>query len=662
MFAKRLGLLVCLMVGLLVARPNANNSGLVHDLGTATAGNIYVDINASGANNGTSWADAYTTIQAAIDAAAPSGDTIHVADGTYYEGLVVSGKTVSIVGAGRRQTFLDGGGTQRVLWVGSDATVSLSGLTVQHGYSVNDTGAGGGGVYNAGTVTATDCAFTNNTGRPHGGAVYNAGGATLRVTNCLFSSNTAKYSFGGAVYNYGGTIVAANCAFTGNSATSDGSNGGSGGAIYTEGPQNTFTNCTFTGNSATPDPYYGGNTWGGAIAVIDKGRVSVTNCVLWGDSAVRGSEIYTQDNAPSYYPEVIVSYSDVQGIDRVTDPYIKATSTIDIDPMFVAAPGNVRLLAGSPCIDVGDDSAITTENGFVNPPGVDLSGKPRIVGQHVDMGAYERYPDDTAPILDGMPAGITKEAAGPDGATATWTPPTASGDPDDADADLAITGTSNPGDTFPIGITPVTYTAMDLEGNSVSASFTVTVQDTTPPVIAPHANMTADATSASGVVVNYESPTWTDDVDVSGTAICQPASGSTFPIGPTTVTCTATDAAGNVGIATTFTVTVTNVAPPPSTITVTATPSTIWPPNKKMIPVKLVVTPANATARIVSVTCNEIIAWADTQITGALTVNLRADRNGNGTGRIYEIKVEYGTATPKATTTVQVKVPHDQGK
>ena len=630
----------------------------VAGFGTATAGNIYVDINASGSNTGTSWADAYTTIQAAIDAAAFSGDTIHVAGGTYYEGLSVSGKTVSIAGAGRHQTFLDGGGTQRVLWVGSNATVSLSGLTVQHGYSVNDTGPGGGGVYNEGTVTATGCAFTNNTGRPHGGAVYNAGGATLRVTNCLFSSNTAKYSYGGAVYNYRGTIVAANCAFTGNSATSDGSNGGSGGAIYTEGPQNTFTNCTFTGNSATPDPYYGGNTWGGAIAVINKGSVSVTNCVLWGDSAVRGSEIYTQDNAPYYYPEVTVSYSDVQGIDGVTDPYIKATFTIDIDPMFVAAPGNVRLLAASPAIDVGDDSAITTLNGFVNPPGVDLGGKNRIVGLAVDMGAYERYPDATAPTLDGMPAGITNEAAGPDGATATWTPPTASGDPDDADADLAITGTSNPGDTFPIGSTPVTYTAMDLEGNSVSASFTVTVQDITPPDISGvPADVAVEATSASGVVVNYESPTWTDAVDGLGTASCVPVSGGTFPVGATTVTCTATDLAGNTGSAT-FTVTVVDTTPP-STITVTATPSTIWPPNKKMVPVKLVVTPADATARIVSVTCNETIAASDWKITGPLTVNLRADRNGNGTGRVYTIKVSDGSGS---TATVQVKVPHDQGK
>jgi hypothetical protein len=209
-----------------------------------------------------------------------------------------------------------------------------------------------------------------------------------------------------------------------------------------------------------------------------------------------------------------------------------------------------------------------------------------------------------------------------------------------------------------LGSHAVRISVRDGLGDPVSCDTTVTVQDTTPPVIAPHANMTADATSASGVVVNYESPTWTDAVDVSGTATCLPASGSTFPIGTTTVTCTAKDAAGYTGSAN-FTVTVTNVTPPPSTITVTATPSTIWPPNKKMVPVKLVVTPADATAYIVSVTCNEAIAASDWKITGPLTVNLRADRNGNGTGRIYTIKVSYGSGS---TATVQVKVPHDQGK
>ena len=212
-----------------------------------------------------------------------------------------------------------------------------------------------------------------------------------------------------------------------------------------------------------------------------------------------------------------------------------------------------------------------------------------------------------------------------------------------------------------LGSHAVKVSVRDGLGDPVSCDTFVTVRDTTAPVIAPHANMTADATSASGVVVNYESPTWTDAVSGSGTANCTPVSGSTFPVGTTPVTCTATDAAGNTG-STSFTVTVKDTAPP-STIKVTATPTSIWPPNKKMVPVAVKVTatsgPAPPNAKIMSVACNETIAASDVKITGLLTVNLRADRNGNGSGRIYTIKVSYGSGS---TATVQVKVPHDQGK
>ena len=85
---------------------------------------------------------------------------------------------------------------------------------------------------------------------------------------------------------------------------------------------------------------------------------------------------------------------------------------------------------------------------------------------------------------------------------------------------------------------------------------TPTVTDTTPPVISGTSTpITAEATSASGAVVTYSSPTATDNVDGSVAVTCTPASGSTFKIGTTPVTCKATDSAGNVAIKI-FTVTV----------------------------------------------------------------------------------------------------------
>src|SRR5262249_26932247 len=68
-------------------------------------------------------------------------------------------------------------------------------------------------------------------------------------------------------------------------------------------------------------------------------------------------------------------------------------------------------------------------------------------------------------------------------------------------------------------------------------------------------NLTANAASAAGSVVTFVLPTATDAVDGTVAVSCAPVSGSTFPLGVTTVTCSATDAAHN-SASTTFTVTV----------------------------------------------------------------------------------------------------------
>jgi Tol biopolymer transport system component len=68
--------------------------------------------------------------------------------------------------------------------------------------------------------------------------------------------------------------------------------------------------------------------------------------------------------------------------------------------------------------------------------------------------------------------------------------------------------------------------------------------DTTPPVLSVPANITVNATSPAGAAVTY-SATATDDTDPSPSVACTPASGSTFPIGTTTVACTATDGSRN---------------------------------------------------------------------------------------------------------------------
>lgn len=87
------------------------------------------------------------------------------------------------------------------------------------------------------------------------------------------------------------------------------------------------------------------------------------------------------------------------------------------------------------------------------------------------------------------------------------------------------------------------------EDNNITPGVAITIiVDLTPPVIAAHADVTVNASSANGAVVTYTNPTAVDAVDGPVAVICTPPSGSLFPIGTTTVTCTASDSHGNTAV------------------------------------------------------------------------------------------------------------------
>jgi hypothetical protein len=97
--------------------------------------------------------------------------------------------------------------------------------------------------------------------------------------------------------------------------------------------------------------------------------------------------------------------------------------------------------------------------------------------------------------------------------------------------------------SYPVGVTNVTWTATDASGNVASAAQSITVRDVELPVLTVPANLTVNATSTSGAAVTF-SVGASDNVGVTSVS-CSPTSGSTFPVGTTTVTCTASDAAGH---------------------------------------------------------------------------------------------------------------------
>jgi hypothetical protein len=158
--------------------------------------------------------------------------------------------------------------------------------------------------------------------------------------------------------------------------------------------------------------------------------------------------------------------------------------------------------------------------------------------------------DTTAPNLT-LPANKTAEATGPSGAAVSFSA-TAT---DLVDGSVAVDCTPGSGSTFPLGTTAVNCSATDTAGNSATGSFSVTVQDTTPPTLNLPSSITTPATGISGAVVTY-STSASDLVNGSVAVSCSPASGSTFAPGTTTVNCSATDAAGN-SASGGFTVTVT---------------------------------------------------------------------------------------------------------
>jgi hypothetical protein len=99
----------------------------------------------------------------------------------------------------------------------------------------------------------------------------------------------------------------------------------------------------------------------------------------------------------------------------------------------------------------------------------------------------------------------------------------------------------------------------------------------------------------------------------------------------------------------------------PSFIAFTANPSVLWPPNNKLVPVT--VSPVQAgllSCQITSVSSNELITTEDYQITGALTVDLRAKELGKGVGRVYTINVSCLLSGSPVAGTATVTVPHDQ--
>lgn len=191
-----------------------------------------------------------------------------------------------------------------------------------------------------------------------------------------------------------------------------------------------------------------------------------------------------------------------------------------------------------------------------------------------------------------------------------------------------------------------------------------TISDTTPPVITPTVTGTLgnDGWYASDVTVAWSVVDEESEFTASG---CDAQTVSSDTSG-TTFTCSATSTGGT----SSESVTVKRDTSAPVVASATANPSVLWAPNNKMVAVTVSVDASDAGSglagcSITSVDSNEggSAHEPDVELTGDLTVNLRAERAGSGSGRVYTAHISCADAAGNVSAaTATVSVPHDQRK
>ncbi|HEY9049163.1 MAG TPA: HYR domain-containing protein, partial [Ohtaekwangia sp.] len=151
--------------------------------------------------------------------------------------------------------------------------------------------------------------------------------------------------------------------------------------------------------------------------------------------------------------------------------------------------------------------------------------------------------DAIAPVFSNCPNNITASTnATACGANVNWVPPIAS---DNCSGTVSISSDHAPGDLFTEGTTTVTYTATDASGNNATCSFTITVNDLTPPIFQNClANISVAADNSCGAFVNWTPPTATDNCSIASVTSSH-LPGDRFDTGTTEVIYTATDVHGN---------------------------------------------------------------------------------------------------------------------
>lgn len=371
---------------------------------------IYVNINAtSGANNGTTWEDAYINLQDALSATITCDEkVIWVAQGTYLPTANIGGddsdphsrentfeieESVSVYGGFQGNetalserdyelypTILSGNlgepgvstdNARYVLFIknNDNKTFIIDGFNIQDGYS--------------------NLGFNQ-----YGGAIYSSFGdgvSDLIVMNCIFKNNYAAER-GGAIYLYvegsKGPLVSdyrglelINCVFLEN----DSKNGS---ALYLRNANTPIavinaqaTNCTFYNNISSVEDI------NNSVIYIEEGAnatsndLDISNCIFWGNEDEMSRIL---GNATLNIEHSIIDDGTADGMLMLPADVTDGGNNLDADPLFLDdLNGNLHLSSSSPAINAGDNNAV---DATVTQ---DLAGNERIQNETIDMGAYE---------------------------------------------------------------------------------------------------------------------------------------------------------------------------------------------------------------------------------------------------------------------------------
>lgn len=371
---------------------------------------IYVHGEAIGNNDGTTWTDAFTDLQSALDIAV-AGDEIWVAKGTYYPSKDSLGnsapadnrlKTFQLVSgvnmyggfSGTESaiserdvkahiTVLNGDlTTLRVFHVVRGASNSgFDGFTIQNGLAngvpeLNGTG-GGMLIDTLSDIHIKNCTFFDNDA-DQGGAISLIYSNNISIENCYFIADTAMN--GGAIGNFGGReTVINNCVFHSNHAYGSGDTQGLGAALYAwNSGEPSVYNSTFSNNTS--------ETSSGALHTRNGPRVYLYNCIIWGNKT---NDLIASNSSPSKFIPVYCCIEQ--------SGWEAGEGIISSDPLLSDSEnGYLNLLPGSSCIDAanGDHSTEFDIRGNARTDYSNVANTGTGTPPYADLGAIEFYPVD----------------------------------------------------------------------------------------------------------------------------------------------------------------------------------------------------------------------------------------------------------------------------